>query len=168
MQNSTIYLRNWQVKDAPALYHICLDAELRANGVSFYDNIAQSLDTINVWKELPNQRAIIEASSDEVIGMVSLGDMNRYHGYYEMEYAISTHKRNKGYGKQAVSKMIDYSFTELQAEVVAAWVHSHNPASAHVLEQCGFSFEGRLRKHARDKSDTLCYSITKEDWQTQK
>lgn len=168
MEYPTIYLRNWQVNDAPVLYNICLDTEIRASGFSFYDNIAQSLDTINIWKKSPNEKAVIETSSNEVIGIISLGDMNRYHGYYEMEYAISAHKRNKGYAKQAVSKIIEYGFTELQAEVIAAWVRSHNQTSTHVLEKCGFSFEGRLRKHARDKSDTLCYSITKEDWQKQK
>lgn len=32
-----------------------------------------------------------------------------------------------------------------------------------VLEKCSFTFEGRLRKRARDKSDTLCYSILREN-----
>ena len=61
--------------------------------------------------------------------------MNRYDGYMEMEYAI------------------------------AAWVRSHNKESIRVLEKCSFTFEGRLRKHARNKSDTLCYSILREEWE---
>ena len=164
MEHPTIYLRTWQVDDAAALYNICLDTKLRASGFPFFDSIDECLAAINVWKEAPNNKAVIEISSHAVVGIISLGDMNRYNGYYEMEYAISANKRNKGYAKQAVNKIIDYGFTELKAEVIAAWVRSHNQASAHVLEKCGFSFEGRLRKHARDKSDTLCYSITKEDW----
>ena len=59
---------------------------------------------------------------------------------------------------------LDYGFGEQHASVIAAWVRSHNKASARVLEKCAFTFEGRLRRHARDKSDTLCYSILKEDW----
>lgn len=37
--------------------------------------------------------------------------------------------------------------------------------NAHVLLKCSFTLEGRLRRHARDKSDTLCYSILKEEWE---
>lgn len=41
----------------------------------------------------------------------------------------------------------------------------HNKESIRVLEKCSFTFEGRLRKHARDKSDTLCYSVLREEWE---
>ena len=90
--------------------------------------------------------------------------MNRYQGYYELEYALLLESRNKGYATQAVHYMIEFAFKKYNAEVVAAWVHSHNQASIRVLEKCGFIFEGRLRKHARDRSDTMCYSITLDDW----
>ncbi len=60
--------------------------------------------------------------------------------------------------------MLEHGFYEMNASVIAAWVRSHNESSVHVLEKCSFVLEGRLRKHARDKSDTLCYSILKEEW----
>ena len=40
----------------------------------------------------------------------------------------------------------------------------HNKESVRVLEKCHFTYEGTLRKHARDRGDTLCYSILKEEW----
>ncbi len=60
--------------------------------------------------------------------------------------------------------MLQYAFSERDISVVAAWVRAFNKESAHVLEKCHFTCEGTLRKHARDKGDTLCYSILKEEW----
>ena len=92
--------------------------------------------------------------------------MNRYNGYKELEYKISSNYQNQGYATEALKRMLAYAFDELELSVVAAWVRSHNKRSVRVLEKCGFIHEGTLRKHARDKSDTLCYSMLKEDWNT--
>lgn len=163
-----IYLRDLQISDALSLYTTCLDEDLRKNGVSFYNSVEESLATINVWNSSSDNtsvhKAIIDATDHNFVGIISLGDMNRYKGYYELEYAISPEKRNKGYATQAVSDMIGCAFEEMEAEVIAAWVRSHNKSSMRVLEKCRFLLEGRLRRHARDKGDTLCYSITVDDW----
>ncbi len=47
---------------------------------------------------------------------------------------------------------------------MAAWVRAFNQPSVRVLQRCRFTHEGTLRRHARDKGDTLCYSILKEEW----
>ena len=92
--------------------------------------------------------------------------MNRYEGYAELEYAIAADYRNRGLATEAVKRMVDYGFSELGLEVIAAWVRSHNAESIRVLKKCAFTLEGRLRKHARDRSDTLCYSALREEWES--
>ena len=64
--------------------------------------------------------------------------------------------------------MLEYMFSERDTEVAAAWVRSFNKESVRVLEKCHFTYEGTLRKHARDRGDTLCYSILKEEWMEHK
>ena len=81
----------------------------------------------------------------------------------ELEYAIAADYRNRGYATEALRRMVDYGFSEFDLEVIAAWVRSHNTGSVRVLEKCAFKLEGRLRRHARDRSDTLCYSILREE-----
>nr|WP_304972033.1 GNAT family protein [uncultured Schaedlerella sp.] len=108
---------------------------------------------------------IADKRNDNLIGFISLGGMNRYDGYMEMEYAVAARYRNKGCAMQAVKKMLEYGFKEMNLSAIAAWVRSHNKASIIVLEKCSFTLEGRLRKHARDQSDTLCYSILREEWE---
>lgn len=90
--------------------------------------------------------------------------MNRYAQYKELEYAIAANHRNNGYATEALMAMLEYMFSERDTEVVAAWVRSFNKECVRVLEKCHFTYEGTLRKHARDRGDTLCYSVLKEEW----
>lgn len=164
MESKDLILRVWKESDSNALYELCQDVEMKKNGISYFDSKEECLDLIRSWVKEPGFRAIISKESNELVGFISLGDMNRYEGYYELEYGIGVKFRKKGYATQAVKCMLEYGFGELNAFAIAAWVRSHNESSVHVLEKCSFTLEGRLRKHARDKSDTLCYSILKEEW----
>ena len=160
MKLKHLILRNWQESDASRLYQICQDETLRRSGVAFFESIQDAEVTIRFWAKSNQFKA-----SAELIGFISLGDMNRYEGYMELEYAIAASCRNRGFATEAVKRMVDYGFSKLNLAVIAAWVRSHNAESVRVLEKCAFTLEGRLRKHARDQSDTLCYSVLKEDWE---
>ena len=164
MESPRLIFRDWQITDAPVLYRICQDETLRRSGVAFFHTVKDAEEAIRFWAKERYFKAIIHRRSDELIGFISLGDMNRYEGYVELEYAIAADFRNKGYATEAVKSMVDYGFSELGLTVIAAWVRSHNAESVRVLEKCAFTLEGRLRKHARDQSDTLCYSVLREEW----
>ena len=164
IETEHLILRNWQQKDADALFQICQDEALRRSGVEYFDSVRDARKAIRCRAEDCRFKAVVFRESGNLIGFISLGDMNRYDGYAELEYAISAEYRNRGYATEAVKRMVDYGFSALNLTVIAAWVRSHNAGSVRVLEKCGFSFEGRLRKHARDQSDTLCYSILRNEW----
>lgn len=165
METKDLILRNWQDSDAKALYEMCLDETLRKSGIDFYNSITDSRNTIQCWKNDKGFKVIADKRNDNFIGFISLGGMNRYDGYMEIEYAVDARYRNNGYAMQAVQRMLDYGFKEMNLSAIAAWVRSHNKESIKVLEKCSFTYEGRLRKHARDKSDTLCYSVLREEWE---
>lgn len=166
METEDLILRNWQEGDAFTLYEMCLDDDLRKSGIHGFESVEDSHNVINQWRNNNNYKVIVSKEDNCLAGFVNIGDMNRYDGYMELEYAIKYQYRNKGYATQALNRMIDYGFREQNFEVIAAWVRSHNKSSVRVLEKCLFTFEGRLRKHARDKSDTLCYSILREEWES--
>ena len=165
MESPRLIFRDWQITDAPVLYRICQDETLRRSGVAFFHTVKDAEEAIRFWAKERYFKAIIHRRSDELIGFISLGDMNRYEGYVELEYAIAADFQNRGYATEAVKCMVDYGFLELDLTVIAAWVRSHNAESVRVLEKCAFTLEGRLRKHARDRSDTLCYSMLREEWE---
>lgn len=165
MEVSNLILRNWQERDAKALYEMCRDEVLRKSGIDYFASVIESQNAIHCWKNNRGFKVIADRRNDSFIGFISLDDMNRYDGYMEMEYAIAVEYRNNGYATQAVKQMLDYRFKEMNLSVIAAWVRSHNQESMRVLEKCSFTLEGKLRKHARDKSDTICYSILREEWE---
>jgi len=165
IETEHLILRNWQESDAPALYQMCRDEALLRSGVAFFESIQDAEEAIRFWEKDARFKAIILRENGKLIGFISLGDMNRYEGYVELEYAIAADYRKRGYATEAVKRMVDYGFSELDLAVIAAWVRSHNDESVRVLEKCAFTFEGRLRKHARDRSDTLCYSMLREEWE---
>lgn len=165
METEDLILRNWQESDAFTLYEMCLDADLRKSGIHGFDSVVDSLNVVKERMNNNNFKVIVSKEDDCLAGFIHFGDMNRYDGYMELEYAMMSQYRNKGYATQALKCMIDYGFREQNLLVIAAWVRSHNKSSIRVLEKCSFTFEGRLRKHARDKSDTLCYSILREEWE---
>ena len=164
LETERLILRNWQECDAAALYQICRDETLRKSGAVFFESVQDAGAAIRSWAEDDRFKAVIHRESAELIGFISLGDMNRYEGYAELEYAIAADYRNKGFAIEVVKRMVDYGFSELNLAVISAWVRSHNAESIRVLEKCAFTLEGRLRKHARDQSDTLCYSVLREEW----
>ena len=164
IETERLILRNWQDADSMVLYQMCRDETLRRSGVAYFDSIRDAEEAIQSWKKDNRFMAIIHRESGELIGFISLGDMNRYEGYVELEYAIAADYRSRGYATEAVKSMVAYGFSKLDLTVIAAWVRSHNAESVRVLEKCAFILEGRLRKHARDRSDTLCYSMLREEY----
>ena len=164
-ETENLLLRNWLKGDAAALYQMCRDETLRRSGAAFFESIHDAEEAIRFWEKDSRFKAIIHRESGELIGFISLGDMNRYEGYVELEYAIAANYRNRGYATEVVKRMVDYGFSKMDLAVIAAQVRSHNAESVRVLEKCAFTFEGRLRKHARDQSDTLCYSMLREEWE---
>ena len=161
----SIQLRNWQETDSEALYRMCLDPAHQNSGLHTFPSLSECRETIRQWAASDGFKVIADATTHALIGSISLGGMDRYEGYMELEFAIAAQHRGKGFCTEAVRRMLDYGFTDMNAQVIAAWVRSHNLACVRVLEKCGFTSEGRLRRHARDGSDTLCYSILREEWE---
>lgn len=164
-QSERLIFRSWQLNDAQALYEICLDPQLRRSGIGFYDTLDECARAICRWESGKGMKALVRQADRRLIGWISLGDMNRYSRYNELEFAVAADCRGQGYASEAVRRMLDFGFLELELSVIAAWVRAFNEDSVRVLEKCAFSYEGRLRRHARDQDDTLCYSILREEWE---
>ena len=165
MGSRSIILRAPHESDAQDLYEMCLDPAHQNSGLHTFPSLSECREAIRQWAVSDGFKVIADATTHALIGSISLGGMDRYEGYMELEFAIAAQHRGKGFCTEAVRRMLDYGFTDMNAQVIAAWVRSHNLACVRVLEKSGLTQEGRLRRHARDGSDTLCYSILKEEWE---
>lgn len=54
--------------------------------------------------------------------------------------------RGRGYGSEAISLMLKFSFNELGLNRVGAWVPSYNNYAIKCFKKCGFKVEGIMRE----------------------
>ena len=65
----------------------------------------------------------------------------------EVGYWLAKPLWGRGSMTAVVGRMCQHAFAEFGLTKINAHVFSHNPASARVLEKCGFQQEGFLRRH---------------------
>jgi ribosomal-protein-alanine N-acetyltransferase len=65
----------------------------------------------------------------------------------EVGYWLARPFWGRGIMTVVVQRVCQHAFEEFGLAKITAHVFSHNPASARVLEKCGFQEEGFLRKH---------------------
>jgi RimJ/RimL family protein N-acetyltransferase len=65
----------------------------------------------------------------------------------EVGYWLAKPFWGRGVMTAVVQRLCQHAFEEFGLAKITAHVHPHNPASARVLEKCGFQEEGYLRKH---------------------
>lgn len=85
----------------------------------------------------------------------------------EVGYWLAEPLWGRGLATEAVRLVTAYGFGQLGHDRVCAWVFGWNPASARVLEKCGYILEGTLRRHMhRDglQGDLLVYGLLREEW----
>jgi RimJ/RimL family protein N-acetyltransferase len=73
----------------------------------------------------------------------------------------------KGYGREAVSLLLDYAFRLQNARRVYLRVHARNERALRAYLACGFVEEGRLRHHVwsnGDYDDLVFMGILVDEW----
>src|SRR5262245_29621752 len=106
------------------------------------------------------------ASSKEVIGGIGFhpqADVHRLTA--EIGYWLGEPFWGRGIATQALRALTEWVFATTPLVRIYAHVFAWNPASARVLEKCGFTLEGRMRSSViKDGQiiDQLMYGIVRE------
>ena len=80
--------------------------------------------------------SMLEKDTREFIGNIEF--FNRVDDEAEWGIVITTNKQNKGYGKEALLRSVEYGFNELNLKRIYLEVYVNNPRAIHVYENCGF------------------------------
>lgn len=99
------------------------------------------------------------------IGLVTVSGMSWRRP--ELVYWIVPEAQRDGYGAEAVSLAIDYTFRAYDHPAIGAGAYAHNDASRGLLESLGFEEEGRHQKYRfvdGEYIDTVLYVLFREDW----
>ena len=89
--------------------------------------------------------SMLEKSSHKFIGNIEF--FNRKEDEAEWGIAVTASMQNKGYGKEALRRSIEYGFNELGLNRIYLGVYVKNPRAIHVYESCGF------KEYKRDEVD---------------
>lgn len=85
----------------------------------------------------------------------------------ELGYWLVPEVHGDGYGREALSLLVDYAFRQYDAPAVGAVAYDFNDASRGLLESLGFAEEGRLRKFMfvdGEHRDLFQYGLLREEW----
>ncbi|MET8831494.1 GNAT family N-acetyltransferase [Streptomyces sp. NPDC004610] len=128
-----ITLRDLEPGDAPAVRRIYSGAS-----VTFTRGHAMSPGEATTYVSTAlAQRWCFGVSADhDLIGLIKLRD--RGAGHATVSYILREDTWGRGYGTDAVRRVIAYAFTATALERLSAKHHPDNPASGRVLAKAGF------------------------------
>lgn len=104
----------------------------------------------------------LKESPDTIIGTVCLYDISNIYSRADIGYKFASKFHHKGYAYEAVEKLLDIAFMELNLHRVCARVQEENQPSIRLLAGLGFEKEGICRHYMRLNGhwiDHLQYSL---------
>ncbi len=114
--------------------------------------------------------AITFKSTGKVIGSIGLhqDSMRTAKNVKSIGYVLAEEYWGQGIMTEAVKRVMQYAFEELQVDLLSVGHYPFNKGSQRVIEKCGFKYEGRIRMASQiyDGSiyDLMSYSMTRDEW----
>ena len=151
LEGNYINLRPLILEDLAFLYTIENDEslwELSQVQRPFSKDVLQTyLETAhNDIKILKQLRLVITSKTNEPIGFIDLFDFDAHNKHAGVSIVLTEPHRGKGYGKDALSLLMDYSFKDLGLYQLYSNVLEDNIASIRLFESVGFQKVGLKKK----------------------
>jgi RimJ/RimL family protein N-acetyltransferase len=91
---------------------------------------------------------VVESKSKEVIGHCELNDINNNTKNARVCRMLigDESKRNKGYGRKVIQKLINVAFNELSLNNLTLKVYEMNSSAVKCYTNCGFEVKGKIYK----------------------
>jgi diamine N-acetyltransferase len=145
LQGQNIYLRALEPEDLEFIYAVENDENIWevSNTITPYSKflIRQYLENAHqdIFEAKQLRLAVCKKGSSEAIGLIDLFDFDAKNKRAGIGIIIQNEiDRNSGFGKDALSLMIDYSFNQLQLHQLFANIGTENIASLALFTTFGF------------------------------
>lgn len=167
-------LRKYQTGDAPDMFKNWANDSDVTKFLSWkpHNNIEATKEIIEQWVSKYENNvynwAIKLKEIAEVIGGISIVRLDETCYSCEIGYCMSRKHWGMGIMSEALTAVIEYLFTEVGFNRIAAMHDTNNIASGKVMIKSGMKYEGTLRQaKIRDNKvfyDLALYSILKAEW----
>ncbi|MGE5702707.1 MAG: GNAT family N-acetyltransferase [Clostridia bacterium] len=134
----------------------------------------KSIEQIEEWLDGARKSAnsylfgIRLKETDELIGYVEIDGILWNHRVAGIAIAIGTQtQRGRGYGREALERLLAFAFMELNLHRVQLTVFAYNQPAITLYEKMGFKQEGVYREFlCRDgqRHDMLLYGMLEREW----
>ncbi len=170
-ETSRLYIRRFLETDLEAMHAYCIKPNVGPHaGWKPHEDIEDSKRILKEFMEGDEVWAIIEKESGNLIGSCGLHrDHKRMNNKVRMlGYVLDDAYWGKGYMTECAKGLIAFGFNKMNLELISVYHFSVNERSRHVIENCGFQYEGTLKQSRRlydgRVMDDVCYSMTKEEF----
>ena len=106
-------------------------------------------------------------SDDQLIGSLTLFNLDFTHRRAEIGYALGREYWGKGYMNEALMAVLKHAFEVLELHRIEADIDPRNTASIKTVERLGFQREGYLRERWQvngEIQDAFFYGLLKQEW----
>jgi RimJ/RimL family protein N-acetyltransferase len=153
--NDQVHLSEFRPSDKPALVQHLNDRDIydRTLRIPFPYTDASADERLALVARVTGQQGrpvqfAVRSADDALIGGCGFDDFQVGKSHRaEVGYWLAKPLWGRGIMTAVVQRLCRHAFEEYGLAKITAHVFSHNPASARVLEKCGFHEEGFLRKH---------------------
>lgn len=166
---SSCSLRPWRSRDRDSLVRHANDRRVSINlrdRFPFPYTDADARDWIELASTQDPAQALAIVVDGEAVGGVGVHPMTDVHRRTaEVGYWLGRAWWGRGIASEALAATVDYAFSTFDLVRLEAQVYEWNPASARVLEKCGFDLEGRMRKRVTKDGETidaLLYALVRD------
>lgn len=169
-----LLLRPWKETDAESLYEYAKDPEVGPiAGWPVHTSVGNSLDIIKNVLSAPGTYAVCLKEDNRAIGSIGLMAPAQSHlsireDEIEVGYWIGVPFWGNGYIPEAVSRIQQYVFEELECSAMWCGYYDGNEKSKRCQEKCGFTYhhteENKPCVLMGDTRTEHFTRITKEQW----
>lgn len=177
LTGTRIMLREYRRDDLPWMRQWVNDPDIVGylSDIFLYPHAAEStesyLESMLAGSDDSRGFVIADAATEAYIGQVNLDAIDWKNRVGRIGIVIgSTEHTGRGFGKEAMKLLIDFSFRELNLNRLELEVYDFNERAVRCYAACGFREEGRLRERIYRNGryhDVICMAILKADWKAE-
>ena len=173
LETERLVLRQLEPRDAPAIFAILsdpetmtyMDAPPMADVTEAEALVARNREGFADGNSL--QWGLTLRGENEVVGWCTLFRIHAESRRAEVGYVLARSHWGRGYNREALTRIVDYGFTDLGLNRIEAELDPRNEASAKAVRRLGFTDEGLLRERwivSGKVSDSLIVGLLRSEW----
>ena len=174
IETEKLILRRFTAEDAEAAFYNWMSDDKVTEFLRWptHRNIDITKRVLNLWlKDYDRtdfyQWAIILRDTNELVGTISVVDIDEQTEKVHIGYCIGSKWWHKGITSEALSAIIPFFFEQVKVSRIESQHDPNNPNSGNVMKKCGMIYEGTLRKadwSNRGIVDACIYGMLSSDY----